>query len=134
MESLTRGGDTRSAACQPVLRQQVDPPPWKIPLNVQDIAHAEPQKASCVRRWQLQRYRLLFRGGRSSMAEDAEGTRLLIWAQAGSLSCISLPCDVQSVEALRDMRNQAQAHRDVPSVPKQAASSSDDTGLSNRSH
>src|SRR3546814_4504229 len=113
MESLTRGGDTRSAACQPVLRQQVDPPPWKIPLNVQDIAHAEPKKASCVRRWQLQRYRLLFRGERSSMAEDAKGTRLLIWALAGSLSCISLPCAAQSVEELRDMPIEALANLDV---------------------
>src|SRR3546814_1971878 len=113
MESLTRGGDTRSAACQPVLRQQVDPPPWKIPLNVQDIAHAEPKKASCVRRWQLQRYRLLFRGERSSMAEDANGTRLLIWELAGSLSCLYLPCAAPSVEELRDVTHAATEHMDV---------------------
>src|SRR3546814_8448393 len=84
-------------------------------------SHAEPTKASCVRRWQLQRYRLLFRGERSRMAEDAKGTRLLIWALAGSLSCISLPCDAQSVEELRDMQIEALANLDVYSVTKSAA-------------
>src|SRR3546814_5479351 len=88
-------------------------------------SHAEPTKASCVLRWQLQRYRLLFRGERSSMAEDAKGTRLLIWALAGSLSCISLPCAAQSVEELRDMPIEALANLDVSSVTKSAARLSD---------
>src|SRR3546814_2902623 len=59
------------------------------------------------------------------MAEDAKGTRLLIWALAGSLSCIFLPCPAQSVEELRDMRIEALANLDVSSVTKSAASLSE---------
>src|SRR3546814_13708368 len=61
------------------------------------------------------------------MAEDAKGTRLLIWALAGSPSCISLPCAAQSVEELRDMPIEALANLDVSSVTKSAARLSDAT-------